>query len=143
MNDLDGPAQPENRREAKRWLVIVEEDIDVADAAAHLPLPRRGASAYHLQQAAEKLAKALMVLNGKPFRWSQDLDDLAGQLIPIYPQFSVTLDALRHLTIWSVAYRYPALEDEAEPLPTIEELERYAALLKKFKAEVCELIGQD
>ncbi len=55
---------------------------------------------------------------------------------PIYPRFSATLDALRHLTIWCVAYRYPALEDEAEPLPTIEELEKYTALLKEFKVEV-------
>jgi hypothetical protein len=66
---------------------------------------------------------------------------LAGQLIPIYPQFSATLNALHHLTTWCVAYRYPALEDEAEPLPTVEELERYTAMLKKFTAEVSELVG--
>jgi HEPN domain-containing protein len=37
--------------EARRWLAIVEEDIEVAAAAAGLS--RLGASAYHAQQAAE------------------------------------------------------------------------------------------
>jgi len=65
MSGHDRPIRPENRLEARRWLAIVEEDIDVAIAAARLPRP--GASAYHAQQAAEKLVKALLVLAGEPF----------------------------------------------------------------------------
>jgi len=52
MSGPDRPIQPEHRIEARRWLLIVEEDIDVATAAARLS--RLGASAYHVQQAAEK-----------------------------------------------------------------------------------------
>ena len=51
MSGPDRPIRPENKVEARRWLVIVEEDIDVAAAAARLS--RLGASAYHVQQAAE------------------------------------------------------------------------------------------
>jgi hypothetical protein len=47
MSGPDRPIQPENRIEARRWLAIVEEDIDVARAAASLS--RLGASAYHVQ----------------------------------------------------------------------------------------------
>jgi hypothetical protein len=43
MSGPDRPIRPENRNEARRWLVIVEEDIDVAAAAAGLS--RLGASA--------------------------------------------------------------------------------------------------
>jgi len=79
MSGPDRPIQPENRIEARRWLAIVEEDIDVAIAAARLS--RLGASAYHVQQAAEKLIKALLVLAGEPFRYTHDLDDLAARLL--------------------------------------------------------------
>ncbi|MGA3002313.1 MAG: HEPN domain-containing protein [Acetobacteraceae bacterium] len=122
MREPDQPAGPENRLEARRWLAIVEEDIDVAVAAAGLS--RLGASAYHVQQAAEKLIKALLVLAAEPFRRTHDLDDLAARLLPVYPQFAGHAEGVRHLSIWGIAYRYPGLEDAPEPLPDIEELER-------------------
>jgi len=132
MSGPDRPIQPENRIEARRWLAIVEEDIDVAIAAASLP--RLGASAYHVQQAAEKLVKALLVLAGEPFRRTHDLDDLSARLLPVYPQFARQAEIVRHLSIWGIAYRYPGLEDAPEPLPDIEELERMIDMLKEFAA---------
>ena len=130
MSGPDHPIQPENRIEARRWLAIVEEDIDVAIAAAGLL--RLGASAYHVQQAAEKLLKALLVLAAEPFRRTHDLDDLASRLLPVYPQFEMQAGAVRHLSIWGIAYRYPGLEDAPEPLPELEELERMINMLKRF-----------
>ena len=113
-------------------MVIVEEDIDVATAAARLS--RLGASAYHVQQAAEKLLKALLVLAGEPFRRTHDLDDLASRLLPVYPQFDQQAEAVRHLSVWGIAYRYPGLEDAPEPLPEIDELERMIDMLTEFAA---------
>ena len=139
MSEPDRPIQPENRLEAGRWLAIVEEDIDVAIAAAGLP--RLGASAYHVQQAAEKLAKALLVLAGEPFRRTHDLDDLAARLLPVYPQFASQLEAVRHLSVWGIAYRYPGLEDVPEPLPEIEELKRMITVLKEFAMMAGSLIN--
>jgi HEPN domain-containing protein len=57
---------------------MVREDVDVAVAAAGLNPPRFGAAGYHLQQAAEKAVKALLVLAGEPFRHTHDLDYLMG-----------------------------------------------------------------
>jgi HEPN domain-containing protein len=141
MSGPDRPLQPENRTEARRWLAIVEEDIDVAIAAAGLS--RLGASAYHVQQAAEKLLKALLVLAGEPFRRTHDLDDLAARLLPVYPQFARQADAVRHLSIWGIAYRYPGLEDAPEPLPEIGELERMIDLLKEFATASGRLIDEE
>jgi HEPN domain-containing protein len=138
MSGPDRPILPENRLEARRWLVIVEEDIDVAAAAARLT--RLGASAYHVQQAAEKLIKALLVLAGEPFRRTHDLDDLASRLLPVYPRFARQADAVRHLSVWGIAYRYPGLEDAPEPLPEIEELQRMIVMLTEFAAMVGDLI---
>jgi HEPN domain-containing protein len=134
---MSGPAQPipsENRLEARRWLAIVEEDLDVATAA--MRLYRLGASAYHAQQAGEKLIKALLVLAGEQFRSSHDLDDLASRLAPVYPQFARQAEAVRRLSVWGTAYRYPSLEDEPEPLPEIEELEQTIDMLAEFAAMV-------
>ena len=78
-------------------MAIVEEDLDVAGAATRLS--RFGASAYHVQQAAEKLMKALLVLAGEPFRHSHDLDDLASRISLVYPRFSPRADALRHVSV--------------------------------------------
>jgi HEPN domain-containing protein len=141
MSGPDRPIQPENRYEARRWLAIVEEDIDVAIAAARLS--RRGASAYHVQQAAEKLVKALQVLAAEPFRRTHDLDGLAARLPPIYPQFAAQAEAVRHLSIWGIAYRYPSLEDAAEPLPEIAELERMIDLSREFAMMAGNLIDEE
>jgi HEPN domain-containing protein len=141
MSGADRPVPPENRIEARRWLVIVEEDLDVAAAAARLS--RLGASAYHVQQAAEKLIKALLVLAGEPFRRTHDLDDLVSRLLPIYPQFAEPAEAVRPLSVWGIAYRYPALEEVPEPLPEIGELERMILRVKAFAGEVEGLIGEE
>ena len=97
MSGPDRSIQPENRHEARRWLAIVEEDLDVAIAAAGLS--RLDSCAYHVQQAAEKLIKALLVLAAEPFRRTHDLDDLAARLLPLYPQFASQADSVRHLSI--------------------------------------------
>lgn len=133
MSGPDRPILPDNRLEAGRWLAIVEEDIDVAIAAARLPRP--GASAYHVRQAAEKLIKALLVLAAEPFRRTHDLDDLASRLLAVYPQFARQAEAVRRLSIWGVAYRYPGMEDTPEPLPEVGELERVIGMLYNAQRE--------
>jgi HEPN domain-containing protein len=82
------------------------------------------------------LIKALLVLAGEPFRRTHDLDDLASRVVPIYPRFAQRAEAVRHLSVWGIAYRYPGLEDVPEPLPEIDQLERMIVALKEFAAEV-------
>jgi hypothetical protein len=79
MSEPDRPSPLENQSEARRWLAIVDEDLDVAIDAARIS--RQGASACHVQQAAEKLIKGLPVPAAEPFRCSHDLDDLATRLL--------------------------------------------------------------
>ena len=122
--------------EAKRWIAIARDDIDVARAAIQLARPRAGIAAYHLQQAAEKLFKAMLVLAGQAFRRTHDLDDLADQLASLHPQWQDRLNALRHLTVWGVAYRYPGLEDEPEPEPSIAEIEQTAVAIGALIVDV-------
>jgi HEPN domain-containing protein len=143
MSGLEPPGSPENRREARQWLAIVEADIDVARAAGRLSPPRLGHSAYHLQQAAEKLLKALLVLNSEPFRHTHDLDDLIARLSPFYPRFTDVFEQMRPLSTWSVAFRYPGLEDLQAAPPAIAEVERLAAMLGAFANEARALVGNE
>ena len=83
------------------------------------------------------------MLAGEPFRRTHDLDDLVSRLQPVYPQFARQAEAVRHLSVWGIAYRYPGLEDAPEPLPEIEELERLIVTLKEFAAEAGGLIDGD
>jgi hypothetical protein len=87
--------------------------------------------------------RPLLVLAAEPFRHTHDLDDLAARLRPVYPQFAAQNEAVRHLSVWGIAYRYPGLEDAPEPLPEIEELEQMINMLKEFAAMAGSLIEQE
>jgi HEPN domain-containing protein len=58
---MNGDEDSERRHEAAGWLVIAREDVRVAQACLMLDPPALGVAAYHCQQAAEKLAKGLLV----------------------------------------------------------------------------------
>ena len=77
---------------------------------------------------------------GEPFRRTHDLDDLAARLLTVFPQFARYAEAVRRLSIWGIAYRYPGLEDAPEPLLEIEELEGTIDMLKKFAATAGRLV---
>jgi HEPN domain-containing protein len=96
-----------------------------------------------VQQAAEKLLKALLVLAAEPFRHTHDLDDLTARLLPVYPQFGRRAEAVRQLSVWGIAYRYPSPEDVPEPLPEVEELERMINMLTEFAAMAGSLIDEE
>lgn len=120
----DGAIETERRREAARWLAVAMEDARVALACLEMAQPAFGIAAYHCQQAAEKLVKGLLVTAGAGFPRTHDLAELAGRAIPFYPALTSSLESIGPLTVWSVAYRYPGIEEEDEPEPD------RAALLK-------------
>lgn len=55
--------------------------------------PSLAASAYHCQQAAEKLIKGLLVLADVPFTKTHDLERLGILASPRYPQETDLLEA--------------------------------------------------
>jgi hypothetical protein len=65
-----------------------------------------------------------LVLACQAFRRPHDLEELAQPVPSVYPELGQQIEAVRHLSDWGIAYRYPGLEDPPEPLPETEELER-------------------
>ena len=140
LSSMSGPDDNEQlairRQEVRQWLAIVAEDIAVARGCIDLSPPRHGAAAFHLQQACEKVMKALLVLAGERLPRTHDLDDLASRVTPLYPQWASSFENMRDLTSWSVAYRYPAFGSEPEPEPTRSEIETTANMVERLAAEV-------
>jgi HEPN domain-containing protein len=129
---MSGDEAAERRRETAGWLAIAREDVRVARARLSLDPPAHGVAAYHCQQAAEKLVKGLLVAASAPFRKTHDLDELADLAVSHYPECRNLLDAIRSLTVWGVAYRYPGMEDIPEPVPGEVELRRTIDLLERL-----------
>ncbi len=139
MNDRDPELAQARREEAERWLAIVGDDIDMARAAMHLSPPRPGPAAFHLQQAAEKLVKSLLVLVGERVPKTHDLGALVERAIPYVPDLANALNPLRPLSVWGVAYRYPTVEEEPEP--SVDTLETTAHTLAELRTLVLALIS--
>jgi HEPN domain-containing protein len=127
---MSGEDASERRREAAGWLAIAREDLRVGRACLSLDPPARGVAAYHCQQAAENLIKGLLVAASTPFRKTHDLDELADLAVSNYPECHTLLDAIRPLTVWGFAYRYPGTEEISEPVPDEAELRHTINLIE-------------
>ncbi len=126
MSADDDAGATERRREVARWLAVGDEDIRVARVCLASEEPALGAAAYHCQQAAEKVIKGILIAAGRAFRRTHDIDELADLAQSAYPHLGPLLDRCRSFSVWGTAYRYPAIEDVPEPLPSIADL--HAAL---------------
>jgi HEPN domain-containing protein len=102
------------------WLTVVDDDLRQVTNNLHGPMPSLSGAAYHCQQAAEKLVKAVLVGAGISFPKTHDIAALVG-LLPDGHRLKKALGTLDKLTPYGVAYRYPA-EDEWE-VPTAATLE--------------------
>lgn len=122
------------------WVDKADGDLDAARRAMIAdPETNMEMAAYHLQQAAEKLLKALLVHEDRPYpRGSagHDLQVIADRLPPDHPLFS-TAQALAPLTPWATAYRYPSDDPmTATPLPTMRAIEGALGAISVFRRDL-------
>jgi HEPN domain-containing protein len=122
------------RVEAARWLAIAMEDARVAAACLGLDPP-------HCQQAGEKLLKGLLTAAGAEFALTHDLNRLASAAEPHFPAEQNLFEAVRPLTVWGVAYRYPGVEPAAEPPPIVAEIEQVLGVLRLLSDRLRGLLG--
>ena len=108
------------RHEAARWLAQARKDLN----AAHLlAAPEPSPSVFHSQQAAEKAAKAFLVVHDVPFRKTHDLNELGGQCASLNPYLTPLFQAASDLTDYAVVFRYldaPREPDEGETAVAVE-----------------------
>ena len=111
----------ESRRdEAARWIAQARKDLN---AARLLASPEPSRSVFHSQQAAEKAAKAFLVVHDVPFRKTHDLNELGGQCAALNPSLAPVFKAASDLTDYAVVFRYldaPREPDESEAVVALE-----------------------
>jgi HEPN domain len=92
------------------WLAVVDDDLRQVVNNLYGPMPSLIGAAYHCQQAAEKLVKAVLVEANTAFPKTHDIAALVG-LLPSGHRLKAKLHNLEKLTPYGVAYRYPAEDD--------------------------------
>lgn len=116
------------------WLKVVDADLDTARNCIDGPhfVPESGA--YHCQQAAEKLVKAVLVANGIAPPRTHDIDTLVAALPA---DVAGGLDRLVDFTPYATAFRYPEQAiDDGISVPSRAELVDWIADIERIKAEV-------
>lgn len=119
MSEVDRSAR---LREAKRWVDAANEDLRAAELCLTGSDPARASAAFHCHQAIEKLLKGFLVRYGIGFRKTHDLSELMATGATIGSWIDTEFDDLRALTPWSIAYRYPAIEEGADLPPSADRL---------------------
>jgi len=134
-------SDPEQSRaqwaEAVRWLAKADEDARVAVLSLSADPPLVDPAAYHCQQAAEKILKALLVAAAVKVPRTPDIESLAEQAAPLYPARRERMLSFAHLTEWLTASRYPDLGGGlGEEIDGVSDM---LAAVRKFRLEVAAL----
>lgn len=108
------------------YFQVLDEDLAAARAMM-AGLPR--VAAYHLQQAAEKLAKAILSAEGIHPGAGHNIGQVAA-LLPDGHEWRADLVGLDYLSQFATAFRYPSETGRVRAAPAREVLERYAASLQ-------------
>ena len=104
--------------------------------------PLLGSAAYHVQQAAEKVMKGLLTVAAVPFRKTHNLNELASQLVTVWPELATLVNPLRGRTSWNFAFRYPGVEELGEPEPRPAEILEAVAQIEALRLRLLDKLDQ-
>jgi HEPN domain-containing protein len=129
--------------DAEGWIASADIDLDAARRCLAEPA-NVAAAAYHCQQAAEKLIKAVLVALRIAYprgRSGHDLG-LAAMQIPSGHKLREAAEAFDAIADWSISFRYPADDPmQAEPLPEPSEVLAWVKRIDAFRSDVVSLLA--
>lgn len=119
--------------EAKAWMVKAWRDLETGRRAAAGTPPFYDTAVYHFQQAAEKAVKAFLVLHGKAYEKTHDVEVLTDHAAELDADFNQLADAADALTPYATRFRYPNATFAVEPQPAeYHEAEQHAQTIYDF-----------
>ncbi|USN99435.1 MAG: HEPN domain-containing protein [Phycisphaeraceae bacterium] len=122
----------------RRWLAVAADDLRVARHTLEMPDPPYWLVAYHLQQAAEKSLKAVLIGHGIAFPLTHDIGlllDLCGEHLPESRGWS---GAVR-LTNYGTQARYPGVAEKVGK----SEVEEAVGIATEIVETVASRLGQE
>lgn len=118
--------------DVRAWLEQVARDLDAAWSCSRGERAVNDRAAYHVQQAAEKLVKAVLVSHEIPPPKFHDIAILVARLPAGVDQRERNL-ALDRFTMYATAFRYPSEEEDVEPEPTTGEIDAWIEEVRALK----------
>lgn len=100
-----GPGPSE--RDAAAWLAFARSDLVYARLGLNEPDVFPSQVGFHVQQAAEKAIKAVLVQHGVPFPRTHDLDELVTLWQHAGGDWPEIFDDITTMTVFAVRTRYP------------------------------------
>lgn len=133
-NDKDPGSM--NAQVVAEWLERVRSDLIMARNACQGDEPLPEQAAYHVQQAAEELTKAVLVAVQKRPRKGHQIGEFAKRLPPSLPDCERFL-ALDRFSDYVWAHPYPGEEPgrPPPPLPSVSEARAWIAEVEALKAD--------
>lgn len=117
----------------REWLDHVAADLDAAWSYARGPRARTDRAAYFVQQAAEKLVKAVLVSAEVDPPYTHDLEDLTSRLPQDVPQRE-RYAALGGFTAYATGFRYPTTR-ERPPQPSTADVDAWIEQIGVLKSD--------
>ena len=126
----------------RAWLATVETDLKAIRNCLHGPEPTSLGAAYHCQQAAEKLVKAVLVAAGTHPWKSHDIHALIDALDKSHP-LRPRLTPLERFTpyVWAFRYPSPGPMEPPPPEPSLGDIRRWLGEIEGAKADVEQHLG--
>lgn len=119
-------------------LALAAEDLALAAEATTPPRP----AAYHLSQAAEKLARAVCEHEGILVGTTHNIGQI-GALLPLEHPMRPLIEEQNYHSSASTRYRYPDPAGRLPQPPTAEEMRRRFEDVARFRAAVERFVRSD
>jgi HEPN domain-containing protein len=121
------------------YLADVGNDLDAARRLAHPTVNRL--AAFHLQQAAEKLVKAVRLARGLPATAEHHINVLVAGL-PADDPLRPLLAPLHELTPYATTFRYPTIRGRIRSPMSADEVDAYADRIARLVLDVRSALGE-
>jgi HEPN domain-containing protein len=123
----------------REWLDQVQRDLDAAFSCVHGPRMAPDRGAFHVQQAAEKLAKAALVAHRMRPEKTHEIADVVKE-IPEDFALKQRFSALDQFSDYAVIFRYPGGGEV--PIPSAAEVQAWIAGIEALKADFERWLGE-
>jgi HEPN domain-containing protein len=119
---------------ALEWLERADEDLRIVELLLSKAPDLPWGSAFHCQQALEKMAKAVLIARRTEPPKSHDIE-LLGRLVESHEaDLGQKISALRMLTVWYIAPRYP--DAQIDEIPSETDLLTALAKLNELRRQI-------